>query len=114
MSFSPAYLATKDQIAIALAARGWTVVDQTSLLHTAVVATRRFQTAAGPKQATAFLSASGTLTADYHSEGRNILSTVWHNVENNLTDECVVEVAEQFNREVEDVVERSYAARLLH
>lgn len=114
MSFTPAYLATKDQVAAALAERGWTVVDQTSLRLTAVVATRQFETAVGLKQATAFLSPSGTLTADYHSEGRNILSTVWHNVENNLADECVAEVIERFNLEVEAAVHSSYAARLLH
>lgn len=55
---------------------------------------------------------AGILMANYESEGRNILSTVWHRIPRDVSDAALALIVEAFNQEIDRTVDDSYAMRL--
>jgi hypothetical protein len=117
MTFTESYLALKKQVAEQLAKQGWNLVDGISMENTATVATKDFETAVGTKTAIAYLMPSsestGYLNADYQSEGRNVLSTVWHTIGHIYCQDDVVTASQAFTQQVNKIVGDSYAMRLM-
>lgn len=92
-----------------LLVRGWVLADG------AAIATKDYLSAVGPKRA--FIYSHGhvhdyLISADYQSQGRNILSTTYVLIQKALTEAEVVVLANAFAQEIDDVVADSYAVRL--
>lgn len=97
----------------ALAADGWEVRDRDMLLF----ANKPYETEVGTKVASVRLTRIGndqlSLTADYQSEGTNILEPVFVKLPVDLSDEKgIAESAKAFFGEVNSRVDASYARRL--
>ncbi len=81
-------------------------------------ARKSYPTAVGPKEAIAYLrdhrdtSDCILLTAEYQSEGRNVLSTIYVSINNGAGDAISSKVA-LFSSEVDETVSKTYAAKLL-
>jgi len=93
---------------------GWSIACPTRYAYTDVIATKIFQTAVGKKEATIYYRESSNnetyLSAEYDSQGRNILSTCMVSA---LPDESIT--ADQFDlflADIELAVSNSYAMRL--
>lgn len=87
-------------------------------LPCSAVAIRQYDTSVGAKEAQAYLAPSadpdfaGILMANYESEGRNILSTVWYRIPRDVSDTALASIVEAFNQEIDRTVGNSYAMRL--
>lgn len=92
-----------------LLAHGWKLEDGVA------IASKLYQTAVGLKQALIYslgTTAYYKVTADYQSQGRNILSTTSVLIEKALSNEEIEALAINFISEIDAVVADSYAARL--
>lgn len=79
-------------------------------------ASKTYATAVGPKDAIVYLAVTAesvSLTADYQSEGRNALSTLWERIEKTSDSAAVQKAVEAFSMAVDAGVAETYAARLL-
>lgn len=91
----------------------WQKVDALSMECTTIVAEKQYLTAVGNKRAAAYVfKAEGSyyITANYESEGNNVLSTTYV-VVTDLTN-LAFELAE-FARQVDLIVSKTYAMRLV-
>src|SRR3546814_636505 len=112
MTMSPADITMHDLIANQLEAFGWTKSDG------AAIATKRYDTAAGQREAQLYFSVHGgesdcyLLQGQYWSEGRNALSTCMLNLPKGVDLAQVPERISVYAQEVENTVHQTYAARL--
>lgn len=108
----------KQRVARALEHAGWTTVDTLSLESTTSIAFRVFQSITGPKTAYLYLVKSDArsdryrVLAEYHSEGRNILSSCSIVIDENNTDQELLQLAGEVNGAVLPSIHESYAMRL--
>ncbi len=83
------------------------------------IAFKEYQTAVGVKEAQAQLSplndpaSAALLKADYQSEGRNILSSLWYPIPTDISSDDLRALVQRFSDEVDAAVKASYAARLM-
>jgi len=92
-----------------LVAHGWKLEDGVA------IASKQYQTAVGVKQALLYSLGDTTyykVSADYQSQGRNILSTSSVLIETALNTCEVIALATTFANEVDAIVADSYAGRL--
>lgn len=115
MILSDDYQATKAKLANALLAHGWV----SNMGPGIAIATKSFSTAVGDKEAVAYLNPSnecvGRLGGNYLSEGRNVLSAMrasWKPIELQVSDEQLIQQADEYAAEVEAIVADTYAMRL--
>lgn len=110
------FKARKKVVAEQMEVNGWTTVDSVSFGCTSAVASKKYRTAVGLKQAIAHLNPADSselrLVADYQSEGRNILSTTTLLIPDGIEDSSVHAGLNQFCNAVDAAVAESYAARL--
>lgn len=102
-----------EEVAGLLCEHGWTAAKGTA------IASRNFETAVGVKTAYAYFygfregSEFATLTGDYISEGRNVLSSCHVLVPRTADKSKVAELVASFAAQAEVAVRQSYAAHLL-
>lgn len=83
------------------------------------VAFKQYDAAVGAKEAQVCIAPAaeddcvGILQADYQSEGRNILSTVWYRIPANVDDAALASSVKALNREIDRKVGESNAVRLV-
>lgn len=107
----------KEKIQNKLVENGFEVVDKISMYFTNAIAQKSYKTKVGDKEAVVrFTSCEdenyATLTAEYQSEGRNILSSCITNLDNNLSEEFLDDLVKSFSIEVNKKVDDSYARKL--
>lgn len=121
MKITEGYLKLKQSIADQFIVAGWSTVDDTGMNCTAAVATRLVDTAVGKKEIRAYLitanpqpgGVTAVLTGEYESEGRNALSTTWFNLVDKMNKKEIESGVDAFCKEVNAVVDKTYARRLL-
>lgn len=96
---------------------GWLPASPMDQHLTSILATKEYTTAVGPKTAFLYVCSAGAgcyrLTADYNSEGRNVLSTIsGHFLESGSDDELAA-VLDRVAKAIDAAVDASYARRLL-
>jgi hypothetical protein len=108
-------LSIKKAIAEHLTAQGWTRRADTDLDYARFVVEKDYETAVGKKTAVIALeprSVGFQLVGEYQSEGRNILSTTWFTIPNDLSAEEICAGASTFASMVDAEVDQSYARRI--
>lgn len=108
-------LSIKKAIAELLTAQGWTRTADTDLDYARFVVEKAYDTAVGKKIAVIALeprSEGFKLVGEYQSEGRNVLSTTWFTIANDLSAEQICAGASKFAGEVDAQVDQSYARRI--
>lgn len=104
----------KSTLTTLLAENDWIAYDP-PCFH---LAYKEYKTAVGIKIAQVYLTPESddnciaTLRAEYMSEGRNILSTIWHPLPVEPSEEALIWFLERFNADIDQRVSETYAMRL--
>lgn len=84
----------------------------------AAIAAKTYETAVGERGALVYFSCTDgaegryVLTATYHSEGRNALSTIWEAIGKDDAGEKTKGTVARFTAQIEEAVSQTYAVRL--
>lgn len=112
-----ALMSLKDRVSEQVHSAGWQRPAEFDFKNTALVATKTFDSAVGPKSAWLYLTpwpeGDVVLTGHYESEGRNIVSDVMVTLDVNVSDHDLQFGVSSLVRRVEKAINHSYAVRLL-
>jgi len=116
MHTNPEYFDRKELVSQTLQDQGWEQVDNLSFHGTSAVATKQFETAVGKKEAIVRIESwkdgHDMVTAEYQSEGRNIVESKSFNIRPDSSDVKIQSGVTRFANAVEAAIDKSYARKL--
>lgn len=118
MDLHPRFHSFRKIIIDTLVTLGWTCPNPDEPLVNYCIAGRDFKTLAG--QRTAFVwfnpwfECMGSLSGEYITEGKNVLSTTRFNVNSDMTPEAVAALATQFSNEALEIINGTSMIRAMH